>query len=263
MKRIKRTQDYEVSIEIQEKKFINPPREAQRSAVVNRALKEFSYDLNALHEQTKRFVPGKMVYHFEEDRKQKILEKDEIMENWLIPVMRAMARVVTENGGDILEIGFGLGVSADMIQEYPLRSHTVIECNEDIIDRYFVSWKENYKDREIKLVKGLWQDTINDLGLFDGIFFHTYPLNEDEYLQYVNASITFAEHFFSHASSHLKPGGIFTYFTNEISSLGREHQRSLLRYFSSFTVNVIPLTLPDDITDTWWADSIVIVKAVK
>jgi guanidinoacetate N-methyltransferase len=28
--------------------------------------------------------------------------------------------------------------------------------------------------------------TIDDLGLFDGIFFHTYPLNEEEYMKNVH-----------------------------------------------------------------------------
>ncbi|MGB5692740.1 MAG: hypothetical protein WBM43_09065, partial [Flavobacteriaceae bacterium] len=109
MKRIKRTKDFELSVVIKADGFIDPPREAQRNAVVNRALKEFAYDLNALHQQTKSFVPGKMVYHFGEDREHKALADHEIMEEWLVPVMQAMAEEVAKDGGDILEIGFGLG----------------------------------------------------------------------------------------------------------------------------------------------------------
>ncbi|MGB5236433.1 MAG: class I SAM-dependent methyltransferase, partial [Flavobacteriaceae bacterium] len=224
---------------------------------------EFAYDLNALHQQTKSFVPGKMVYHFGEDREHKALADHEIMEEWLVPVMQAMAEEVAKDGGDILEIGFGLGVSAEMLMDFVPKSYTVIECNEVVIETYYNPWKEIHTDKNIRLVKGLWQDTIGALGQYDGIFFHTYPLNEDEYLQYVNASITFAEHFFSHASAHLKPGGSFTYFSNEIGSLSREHQRALLRHFSSFSIRVISLKMPADVTDTWWANSIVIVKAVK
>jgi guanidinoacetate N-methyltransferase len=127
----------------------------------------------------------------------------------------------------------------------------------------FEQWKNQYPGSDIRFIHGLWQDTIGNLGMFDGIFFHTYPLNEDEYMNYVNGSITFAEHFFEHASRHLKKGGSFTYFSNEINSLGREHQRRLLAYFSSFTVKVVPLLLPQDVIDTWWADTIVVIKAVK
>ena len=58
MKRLKRTEAFEVSLVIKDEHFINPPKTAQRNAVVNRALKEFTADLNALNEHTKNFVPG-------------------------------------------------------------------------------------------------------------------------------------------------------------------------------------------------------------
>ncbi len=261
MKRIKRSEAFEVTVVLNDNDFIAPPREAQRNAVVNRALKEFTADINALHEQTKSFVPGATINSFD-DREQKVLEDQEIMEDWQIPVMKAMSEVVTSNGGDILEIGFGRGISADLIQEQSIQSHTIIECNDAVVDQYH-HWKEKYAGKEISLVHGLWQDTIDDLGTFDGIFFHTYPLNEDEYMRYVNGSITFAEHFFPYAQTHLKDKGAFTYFSNEVDSLSREHQRLLLRYFSSFSVQVVPLKMPQDVKDTWWADSIAVIKAVK
>ncbi|WP_339704470.1 hypothetical protein [uncultured Kriegella sp.] len=263
MKRIKRSNDFEISVVLKNDNFIAPPREAQRNIVVNRAIKEFAADLNALNEQTKHFVPGKVQDFLSEDREQKIMKDEEIMEGWLIPIMKVMAEVVTEKGGDILEIGFGRGISAEMLQEFSIETHTIIECNDAVIAKYYDNWREKYMNRDIRLIRGLWQDTINDLGLFDGIFFHTYPLNEDEYMRYVNASITFAEHFFAHAQAHLKPGGAFTYFSNEIGSLSREHQRILLKYFTSFSVQIVPLKMPNDVADTWWADSIVVVKAVK
>ena len=59
------------------------------------------------------------------------------------------------------------------------------------------------------------------------------------------------------------PVVFFTYFSNEIDSLGRGHQRALFKHFSSVSLKMIDLELPNDIKDTWWADSMVIVKAVK
>ena len=109
----------------------------------------------------------------------------------------------------------------------------------------------------------MWQDVIGNLENFNGIFFHTYPLNEDEYMNYVNGSVTFAEHFFETAVAHLHPGGAFTYFSNEIDSLSREHQRLILKHFSSFSVEMVKLDVPDDVKDTWWANSMVVIKAVK
>lgn len=263
MRKIKRSKHYEVVLNINDDNFIRPPRDVQRNAVVNRAMKEFAADLKILDEQTNRFVTGATVFGFNKDRKQQIMEEQQIMEDWQIPLMKAMAKVVAEDGGDILEIGFGRGISAKMIMEYPIDSYMTVECNDNVIERFFIPFKAKYKEKNIGIVHGLWQDTINDLGKYDGIFFHTYPLNDDEYMEYVNGSITFAEHFFSYASSHLKPGGSFTYFSNEIDSLSREHQQLLFKHFSSFTLEVLPLHMPEDVIDTWWADSIVVIKATK
>ena len=260
-KKIKRTENFEIVLEIKSEDFIRPPREAQRNALLNNALSEFSDNLQALDKSAARFVRGKPQISLD-DRTQKILSDEEIMEEWQIPLMRAMAELVTETHGNILEIGFGCGVSATLIQEQTVLSHTIIECNDSVVERFF-KWKEFFKESKINLVHGLWQDMIDDLGLFDGIFFHTYPLNEEEYMKNVHGRATFAEHFFKTAAEHLRPGGVFTYFSNEIDSLGRGHQRALFKHFSSFSLKVINLELPDDINDTWWADSMVIVKAVK
>lgn len=261
MKRIKRSEAFEVTVVLTDDNFINPPKSTQRHVVLNRALKEFSDDLNALNLQTERFVPGETNTVMVERLNGKLTDQ-EIMEDWQIPIMKKMAQLISENGGDILEIGFGRGISADMIQNYQIRSHTLIECNDSVVEKFY-EWKKKYPQKDIRLVHGLWQDTIDDLGSFDGIFFHTYVLNEDEYMRYVNGSVTFAEHFFEDAANHLNPGGAFTYFSNEVDSLSREHQRVLLKHFSSFTVQLVALKMPVDVKDTWWADTIAVVKAIK
>ena len=96
MKRIKRTEAFEVTLIIKDDNYINPPKTAQRNAVVNRALKEFSAELNALNEQTKNFVPGDTVVGLAE-RGQAQLSVQEIMEDWQIPLMEAMAKAIAEN----------------------------------------------------------------------------------------------------------------------------------------------------------------------
>ncbi len=265
MRRIRRGEGYEVNLNITKDSFINPPRAIQRSSVINRALKEFAADIEAIDEQTKHFVPGKVDIEIREinDRTHTKLSDDEIMEDWQIPLMQRMSDVICETKGDILEIGFGRGISSDMIQEHEVKSHTIIECNEEVIADYYDDWKRKFPGNDIRMVQGLWQDTLDTLDLFDGIFFHTYPLNEEEYMKYVQESITFAEHFFPHAVAHLKSGGSFTYFSNEIDSLSREHQRLLLKHFSSFSIQTVDLKMPEDVRDIWWANSIVVVKAIK
>src|SRR5690606_6122016 len=101
------------------------------------------------------------------------------------------------------------------------------------------------------------------LGEFDGILFQTFPLNEREFSEHLASAATFAEHFFPVAARHLRPGGAFTCLTHEIDSLSRRHQRALLKHFSSISLRVEPLRLPADCADLWWADSMVVIKAVK
>lgn len=261
IRRIKRAKEWEINLLIKEDHFINPPREAQRNALLNKAMNEFSNDLVALDNLSSRFVPGDFKYN-QTDLTQADLKDQEIMEDWQIPLMQAMVEVVTEKQGDILEIGFGRGIASEMIQECGVNSHTIIECNDKVVER-FNNWRSTKIDKKINLVHGMWQDTISQLDLFDGIFFHTYPLNEAEYMKYVNGAVTFAEHFFPSASAHLRKGGAFTYFSNEIDSLSRGHQRLIFQYFSSFSIHIVPLDIPTNVKDLWWADSMVVVKAVK
>ena len=53
--------------------------------------------------------------------------ENQVMMNWEDEIMSASAAYVTENGGDILEIGFGMGISAGYIQSHSISSHTIIE----------------------------------------------------------------------------------------------------------------------------------------
>ena len=48
------------------------------------------------------------------------------MHNWEHPIMKKHSEVITRNGGDILELGFGMGISADYIQKQNINSHR--EC---------------------------------------------------------------------------------------------------------------------------------------
>jgi guanidinoacetate N-methyltransferase len=132
-----------------------------------------------------------------------------------------------------------------------------------VIER-FHAWRQMHPDADIRLIEGRWQDCIERFEEYDGIFFHTYPLDEDEYAETVVRSITFAEPFFPVAAAHLRPGGMFTYLTNEADSLSRSHQRLLLRHFREFRMHVVgPLALPEDSRDDLWADTMVVAGAVK
>ena len=260
-RKLKRTQNFELTLDIKNENFIAPPRASQRNWLLNRTMTEFADDVQQLDQLAARFVPGADSVHIAE-RGNAPLADDEIMEDWQVPLMRAMAEVATQTHGDVLEVGFGRGVSAGFIQACGVQSHTIVECNDSVIARYH-AWRAQFPARDIRLIQGKWQDTVDQFGMYDGIFFHTFPLNETEYVEQVLNSVTFAEQFFPTASAHLRDGGIFTYMTNEIDSFSRAHQRLVLRYFRAFELSLVKLIVPSDVRDTWWADAMVVIKAVK
>ncbi|ULA61380.1 MAG: Non-ribosomal peptide synthetase [Nitrospira sp.] len=268
---IQRKPEFEVFLKINKDEFLTPPRANQRNWLLRRALDEFSDDLLALDDVSKRFVSGSdradiarswTDSHAEYRPSELIIEGQQVMQDWEAPLMKAMADIVTEQRGDVLEVGFGMGISASYIQAGEPRSHTIIECNREVMQA-FGAWADRYRGRDIRLVQGRWQDVLDDLGPFDGVFFDTYPASEAEFEESVINSINFAEGFIPVAAKLLRPGGVFTYYTNEIDSFSRRHQRFLLSHFGSFTLSVVRSLLPPDDCHYWWADSMVLVKAVK
>jgi predicted O-methyltransferase YrrM len=271
---IRRFPQFEVQLKLKDEDFINPPKEAQRNWLLRRALDEFASDLKHLDVQSRRFVAGSArprletvpwgSHHAEYDEHNLFIAGQQVMQDWELPLMDAMAKVVTESHGDILEAGFGMALSATCIQKYGVRSYTIMEANDEVVKR-FHEWKKQFPGRDIRLLHGRWHDTHHQVPdeSMDGVFFDTVPTFEDEYLREVIDNVVMAEDFFPVAARVLRPGGIFTWYTNEIDTLSRRHQRLIQKYFRSFEVTVCrPLYPPED-CHYWFADSMVVVKAVK
>nr|VFJ56024.1 MAG: hypothetical protein BECKFW1821B_GA0114236_102524 [Candidatus Kentron sp. FW] len=191
-----------------------------------------------------------------------LIGNHQVMHRWQTPLMQRLARSICKTGGDILEIGFGLGIAAEEIQRHSVRSHTIIEAHPEVF-RKLTTWAEAQEDRDVRPLHGAWRESIAGLGPFDGILFDPYPLSEDEYRKYWLDDITFAAHFFPFASELLRPGGRFTYYSNEIDSLSREHQRQLLRYFRSLEISVVEGLEPPNGCQYWWASTMAVVTAMK
>jgi amino acid adenylation domain-containing protein len=271
---IRRYPQFEVQLKLKDENFIRPPKEAQRNWLLRRALDELTSDLKHLDVQSRRFIEGSArprletvpwgSHHAEYDEHNLFIAGQQVMQDWELPLMDAMAKVVTESHGDILEAGFGMALSATCIQKYGCRSYTILEANDEVVKR-FHEWKKQFPGRDIRLIHGRWHDTHHQVPdeSMDGVFFDTVPTFEDEYLREVIDNVVMAEDFFPVAARVLRPGGIFTWYTNEIDTLSRRHQRLIQKYFRSFEVTVCrPLYPPED-CHYWFADSMVVVKAVK
>jgi guanidinoacetate N-methyltransferase len=234
-------------------------------------LDEFADDIHNLDAISRRFVTGEGRKEFPGewetspvhiDTSQLIIGGQEVMQDWQRPLMKAMSDIVSESHGDVLEIGFGMGISASYIQERGVRSHSIVECNDGVI-RSFERWREALQEKKVTLIRGRWQDVVAELGVYDGILFDTYPTSQEEFDEYVVEHVTFAEPFFETAALCLKKGGVFTYYTNEADSFSRRHQRLLFKHFSSICLSVVKSLSPPKNNINWWVDSMVVVRAVK
>jgi len=115
---------------------------------------------------------------FEKDENDEeiILAKDneQVMMEWEKPYMEASIDFL-EPQGHVLEIGFGCGYSATQIMKYPIKSYTIIECDPIVIEK-IKNWRVN-RSIPIDIVEGTWQERLQNLGVFDEIYFDDFPLN--------------------------------------------------------------------------------------
>ena len=129
----------------------------------------------------------------------KILTDDgrEVMMSWEAPIMEKSAEYICQSKGDILEIGFGMGICSDYIQAQDVNSHTIVEIHPQIIERLKI-WASD-KDNVV-IVEGDWNSV--ELGTYDGILLDTFgDLNLNS--------------FKSFALSKSKSGAKITYWNNE------------------------------------------------
>ena len=125
-----------------------------------------------------------------------------VMHSCELSLMKAMADLTTRNGGDILEIGFGLGISASYIQQNKIKSHTIIEVHPEIYERA-CKWADE-QDVPVHVYHGDWVDVLPTLETtYDGVFHDTHLDNQvHNFLPIVkhtckkNTAVVFFSHFF-------------------------------------------------------------------
>lgn len=76
--------------------------------------------------------------------------------------------IVSQNGGNILEIGFGMGISADKFQYENINSYTCIEINDSIFSDA-IEWSTNKNN--VTLINDSWQNYLsNTTQKYDAIY---------------------------------------------------------------------------------------------
>lgn len=99
----------------------------------------------------------------------------------------------------VLNVGFGLGIIDGYIQELGPAEHVIVEAHPDVLAHMRqTGWEAK---PGVRVVAGRWQDVVEQLGPFDGVFFDTYG----EYAEDMRE-------FHAHLPRLLAPGGVYSFF---------------------------------------------------
>jgi protein-L-isoaspartate O-methyltransferase len=121
-----------------------------------------------------------------------------IMMDWEKPIMEFQAAQITKNGGDILNVGFGMGFMDEAIQKFNINSHTIIEIHPRVIaEMKKRGWN---KKNNVNILHGDWRDFLFKLPKFDGIYIDIWDDDQQDFIAY--------------APNLLKENGILTFFNN-------------------------------------------------
>lgn len=140
--------------------------------------------------------------------------QDGVMMDWEEPIMKRSAELITqskEQGGVVLNIGFGMGIIDTFVQKANPKKHYICEAHPKVLEKMKQDgW---YEKENVIILEGQWQDTIPKL-LEEGIFFDGIYYD------------TFSEHYqaltelFDYVVGLLSPDGTFSFF----NGLGADRQ---------------------------------------
>ncbi len=165
----------------------------------------------------------------------------QVMQKWEDNYMKELAKITTSKGGNVLELGFGMGISAGYIQKSKkIKSHTVIEAHPEVVEQAIKRFRKEIVKGRLILLNSFWENMTPKLkdGLFDGILFDTSPLDKETvFFHYFP--------FFKEAHRLLKKGGIFTYFSDEPKEFSKKHMVQLKKAgFSKINFKICKVNPP-------------------
>jgi protein arginine N-methyltransferase 2 len=173
---------------------------------------------------------------------------DAVMMTWETPLMVHHAKDVCWNRGDVVNIGFGMGIVDTEIQKHSPKSHTIIEAHPDVYKQMI---RKGWGSKPgVRVVFGRWQDVIDDLGPFDGIFFDTYgEYYEDMQMLHTRLPKLLKPHGVYSFFNGLAPDNIFFHMVS--GEVARRELNELGLEVSYYPVSVDSTQQKESWDDTW------------
>lgn len=187
-----------------------------------------------------------------------LIKNYQVMQRWEDGYMKSLAAIATSRGGSVLEVGFGLGISAGYIQRSKkIKTHTVIEAHPAVIASAKVKFASELESGRMKLLEGFWEEITPQIPdkSFDGILFDSCPLDSGvEFFQFFP--------FFIEAFRLLKDDGIFTYFSDEATEISELHRIELeTAQFKNLKWKICKVRPPKDCE--YWKHNTIISPIIK
>ena len=146
---------------------------------------------------------------------------ESVMMGWERPIMKKVSEIITNRGGDILNIGFGMGIVDTFIQETNPKTHTIVESHPDVQKKMISDGWD--KKKNVTLHFNKWQNIIHKIGKFDGIYIDTWY---DDVVRYIKPLI----------DNCLKVGGVFSMWYNPA-----EHNQILKTLNKNYSVEYVKI----------------------
>lgn len=102
-------------------------------------------------------------------------EKLKILLEWKKTYTEAIIKALNPTGS-VLEVGFGTGTAAELIEAHHPKSHTIILSNPQMVNDAN-AWAKKYP--HTKIIQGDPKSALDDLGSFDAIFYNDFPLDHE------------------------------------------------------------------------------------
>ena len=148
-----------------------------------------------------------------------IINGHSVVEDWKQGYMLRLAEVAGSKAEKVLEVGFGMGISAGYFQRFEIEEHIIVEANRSVYER-LVAFARSAPRRVVPIL-GFWEDVTGNIpdGSVSSILFDACLLRESALRQ--------SRAFFREAYRLLKKGGILTYYSGEAEDFSPQHEEAL------------------------------------